>query len=97
MGNSSSGGGDSGGNFEGNTPETYPASTCHEGHGGSHCSPGDIMSGANGMNNIEDAGDVPGAAAGCLFGGDSAYHAAPENIVGPCPNPEAHGENNDCK
>ena len=93
MGNSSSG--NIGGTFEGDTPETYPSSTCHEGHGGSHCSPGDIMSGANGMNNIEDAGD--GAAGACLFGGDSAYHAAPENIVGPCPNPEAHGENNDMK
>ena len=66
-------------------------------HGGSHCSPGDIMSGANAMNNIDDAGDIPGAAGACLFGGDAPYHAAPENIVGPCPNPEAHGANNDLK
>ncbi len=81
--------------WDGDKPETYPASTCHEGYGGSHCSPGDVMQGAHAMNNIDDAFEVPGAGAACLMGGDAPYHAAPENITGGCPDPTAHGPNDD--
>jgi len=91
MGNGAS---DAGGNWDGANPESYPSSECHEGHGGSHCSTADIMAGTNAMNNIDDATD--GGAGACITsGGDAPYHAAAENIVGDCPDPSAHGANND--
>ena len=41
-----------------------------------------------------DAGEIPGATGACLYGGGAPYRAAPEDIVGSCPNPEAHRTNN---
>lgn len=69
---------------------SYPSSKCWEGHGGSHCSQGDILEGANKMNNFDDTDG--NSILVNLVNPHGPYHAAPENIVGSCPDPSAHQE-----
>ena len=72
----------------------YPSSDCKEGHGGSHTSSGDRARGNHSMNNIDPFEDKT-TIGSCLTGG-SNYHASQEHLTGNnCPNPCAHGLNND--
>lgn len=75
-------------NVNENNKINYPSSKCWEGHGGSHCSQGDILEGANKMNNFDD--DSGDSILVKLVDPSGPYHAAPDNIVGGCPDPSAH-------
>ena len=74
----------------------YPSSDCKEGYGGSHTSSEDRARGNHSMNNIDPFEDKT-TIGSCLTGG-SNYHASHKHLSGKgCPNPWAHGLNNDSK
>lgn len=68
----------------------YSAYHCREGHGGSHCSPQDIMEGTNAMNTLDDDSGYS-TLAQLMNGPGTRYDAAVENLTGNgCPDPSAH-------